>query len=586
MNPVLSKSSALVRKKYHEFFIPTVLGALAGQLGLFVDSLIVGNLISSEAMTGVSVCMPLTQTLASLSLLLSVGSAGMIAVAAGARRSKDADHIFSTVIILNVLVSLMIAAFLYPFVHDVSRFLAGEEEIAGQTYGYLRIMILGIPFNMLLLALSTIIRSDGMAGLSSQGIIISQCVNLSVDLALIMGLGMGISGAAVATVAGDLAGTVWIVIRYLKHEGRTLHFILPSGGVKGFMTTTKELLSLGLPIASGMWLVSVKVWCIYRILGMSGGADAMKIFSVCMYILSLLSLVAEGCNGALLPILGTLYGEKDYRGVRMLMAYDLKFIMSVAGVLVLILIIAPQSALILYNLPPELIKSGALAMRLFAISLLGVAATFQMMLYYSTVGQEKAGNLLAFVEGFLAIVPVAWVLTKFFGDIGVWISFIVAELAGFAVLFVYVKRERAKPGNGYADMFLIPETVPELLYDVSVKSTLENAATLSRDAIEVLKKSGIGDDTANKAGVALEEMTANIAGRTSGKPCDLDVRITKNDTHIILSLRDNGKPFNPVEYRPEEKEEYRTDGIFLLKALASDIKYNRVLALNQTTIEI
>ena len=359
MNPVLEKSTALVKKKYHEFFLPTVLGALAGQMGLFVDSLIVGNLISPDAMTGVSVCMPLTQTLAAVSILLSTGSAGMIAVASGARKKEDADRIFRVVMILNAAVSLLIACFVFAFLRPLSHFLAGQEVIAAQTYGYLKIIVFGIPFNMLLLSLSTIIRSDGMASLSSQGIIISQCVNLGVDLLLIGVFKMDISGAAIATVSGDLAGTLWIMVRYLGNPDRTLHFTKHEGGEKTFLSVTKELLSLGFPIAAGMWLVSVKIWCIYRILGNSGGADAMKVYSVCMYVLTLLSLVAEGCNGALLPILGVLYGEKDYKGVRMLVRYDLKFILSVAGVLVVVLLIAPQTALKLYNLPPELVESGA-----------------------------------------------------------------------------------------------------------------------------------------------------------------------------------------------------------------------------------
>jgi len=586
MNPVLEKSTALVKKKYHEFFLPTVLGALAGQMGLFVDSLIVGNLISSDAMTGVSVCLPLTQTLAAVSILLSTGSAGMIAVASGARKKEDADRIFRVVMILNVAVSLLIACFVLAFLSPLSSFLAGEEVIAAQTYGYLKIIVFGIPFNMLLLSLSTLIRSDGMASLSSQGIIISQCVNLGVDLLLIGVFKMNISGAAIATVSGDLAGTLWIMVRYFRNPDRTLHFTKHEGGEKGFLSVTKELLSLGFPIAAGMWLVSVKIWCIYRILGNSGGADAMKIYSVCMYVLTLLSLVAEGCNGALLPILGVLYGEKDYKGVRMLVRYDLKFILSVAGVLVVVLLIAPQAALKLYNLPPELVESGAGAVRLFSISLLGVAATFQMMLYYSTVGQDKAGNILAFVEGFAAVVPVAFILVKLIGLNGVWFSFIFAEIAGFAVLYAYVRWVGKHSEEGYTDLFLIPLTDPELIYDVSLKATKENAAVLSKDAIDALKNAGVSDEMANKAGVALEEMTVNIAGRKEGKPSDLDVRITGSGDDMVLSLRDNGSPFNPVEYAPDEKDEYRTDGIFVLKAVAKDVKYSRVLALNQTTIEI
>ena len=83
-------------------------------------------------------------------------------------------------------------------------------------------------------------------------------------------------------------------------------------------------------------------------------------------------------------------------------------------------------------------------------------------------------------------------------------------------------------------------------------------------------------------------MTVNIATRSLGQPYDLDVRIRKAGEHVLISLRDNGVPFNPLEYTPEEQDRqaYKTDGIILLKALAKDIRYNRVLSLNQTTVEI
>ena len=94
MNLALSKSSALVTRKFREFFWPTVLATMAMQLGAILDSIIVGNLIGADAMAGVGVCMPLNQILAAVSFLLTVGAGSMIAVAAGARQQDEANRIF------------------------------------------------------------------------------------------------------------------------------------------------------------------------------------------------------------------------------------------------------------------------------------------------------------------------------------------------------------------------------------------------------------------------------------------------------------------------------------------------------------
>lgn len=134
---------------------------------------------------------------------------------------------------------------------------------------------------------------------------------------------------------------------------------------------------------------------------------------------------------------------------------------------------------------------------------------------------------------------------------------------------------------------MIERNGSELIYDVSLKATESDAAKLSQESISVLESRGMNNSTALKVGIALEEITANMA-LINAKPVDFDVRILDSDGEILLALRDNGKEFNPIEYKPSAEEEidYRSDRITVLRALASSIKYDSVLSLNQTLITI
>ena len=314
---------------------------------------------------------------------------------------------------------------------------------------------------------------------------------------------------------------------------------------------------------------------------LANGAGAMAIYTVCLSCLLLLTLVMGGCQGAMVPVLVMLVGEKDYLGVRMLMRYVMRFSLSLAGTLVLLLLIFPQAVLALFNMPASLYADGAEAIRLFSVSILGVTFTFLLMYYYMTIGQKTAANLLSWVEGILVVAPAAWLLVRYLGLTGVWLAFILAELAGFAVLYIYIARVKAR--RSLPDFFLIPDKPRHILYDVSVSATKENAVALSKGAIAALESSGLARDISLKAGLALEEMAATFCERESGKESDIDIRISQTGTGIVIALRDNGAPFNPVEYTSEDK---LTDGILVLKAMAKDIKYSRVLALNQTLIEL
>ena len=138
-----------------------------------------------------------------------------------------------------------------------------------------------------------------------------------------------------------------------------------------------------------------------------------------------------------------------------------------------------------------------------------------------------------------------------------------------------------------SDVYLIERNGSELLYDVLIKATKEDAVKLSAEAINVLKANSISENIAAKVGVALEEMTVNLVKHNSGKyTVNLDIRIINSGSNIIIALSDDGKAFNLLEYAPEESKDYQFDEVMVLKAIAKDIQYNRVLSLNQTIIEI
>ena len=578
------KTSTLVTGKFREFFVPTLLASMASQMGVFVDSLLVGNMISSNAMAGVGVCLPLEQILGSSALLFSVGAAAMIAAALGSGKNKEADRIYSYVITLDLVAATLFLLLMLPFVREIATFLAGEQEIAEPAYEYLKVMVWRTPFLMLLASADILVRTDGKATISSQGIVISQIVNIVLDLLLIGPIQLGITGAAIATVTSDVAGILHIAVRYLFARDRSLHFTAFDEGIKVFFKRVKEILASGMAAAIAYSLVSVKIWCVYRILGSSGGDDAMKVYTVCLDCLVLLSLVVAGCQGALLPILGVLYGEKDYRGARMLTNYALKFTLGLNTISILFICLFPKFVFGIFKITGDLAEKGSFGLRLFSLSVLGVAFSFMMMYYYSTVEQAAAANLISVVEGVL-VVPMSLLSVRFLADDGVWISFVLSEILTVVVVLIYVRLKQRKNPDACPDIYLIPTTISELLYDVSVEATGENAALLSKDAVEKLKGNGIADEIAIKAGIALEEMTLNLI-TASKRPVEMDVRIIRSKDHISIAMRDNGAPFNPVEYNPEEKEKYITDGILLFKALAKDIKYNRVLNLNQTIIEL
>ena len=582
------KSGALVNRKFLEFLIPTFLMSMSAQLGVVLDGIIVSYLLNARAMASVGASMPLTQTAAALSVMISVGAVGHITTALGLGEKDKANRIFSTVCALSSGIGIFLTVFLSLFSAELSALISPDPSMIQGCYDYLHVLVFRFPFSVSVMVMCDIVRSDGMAKLASYSVMIQQCSNIIMDFMFIKFFGLGLGGAALATVLSDVAGIVFLLWVYSRSKERTFRFISPlSEGIMRFISLAFKICRTGLPATFGMICVAVKVWCIYKILGSTGGVGATEIYAACMLYLSLLSMFVLGTNNSAYPIVGVLYGEKDYRSIRMFMRYIFRFTMMIVGFFLLMSFLFPREFLTLFGLSDELASSGAAAVRLFSVSLAGVAMTFIMIYYYTAVNQSTAGNILSLTEGFFAVIPAAWVFSRLFGQTGVWIALVFAEAAGFAVIWIYVKYKCSHSDGKLSDFYLIEKNGSELLYDVSLSAAEKDAAKLSQESISVLESRGMDHSTAMKVGVALEEITSNMA-LINAKPVDFDVRILDSGRDILLALRDNGIEFNPIEYQPSAKEEadYRSDRIMVLRALSGDIQYDRVLSLNQTLITI
>lgn len=552
-----TKSSALVNKRFRAFFVPALLAAMATQMGVFFDGIIMGQLINSTAMASASACQPLTQFASALTVLISTGSVGLIAVAAGNGKRDEANRAFSLAFYVTIGIGFVISAVLLPAARGVVRLLTPVPELWDSVYAYLHILAWRFPFCMLLMLMADLVCADGMEKLSTEAVSIQQLSNIVLDYALIRFLSLGIEGAAMATVLSDIAGLCFMLWRYLASKKRTFRLVgVLSSGMKTVFRGIGRIVKSGVATASGYALVAVRVWFLMRITGEVGGSEGTEVLAACLLFLTLLSMFSGGINQSVLPLVGVLFGEKDYRSIRMLMRYVSRILLAIVGISVLFAMIFPQVILAVAGLAQNLAALSANDVRIYSVSLIGTAITFLMIYYYTTVSQTKAAGILAWTEGLLAVIPGVWFFSRAFGMTGVWLGLIFAEIAGLTVTWLYAKRVCAKSGGKLTDFYLIEKNGSELLYDVSIKATREDAAGISADVIGILTEKGVAPVPAEKTGIVLEETAVNLS-RMNRKPVDMDVRVLENGNELVLALRDNGFPFNPVEYVSPERDDPR-----------------------------
>lgn len=580
---IYQRSGKLLFQKYREFLLPTILASIASSMTIIADSIIVGNMLGSKQMASVNLCLPVMQFLITFALLIGMGSATLIATAIGQQNIHNASKIFTTAIIVTVLGGLIIATGAASFLNTIATILTTDSELLPFVRDYLYVISQGCVVMILVVTLTFMIRTDGMVKLASLILISANVINLIFNLLFIGVFQMGIAGSALATICGYAFGLL-MSVGYWKSKKRTLRLNLSLlGGIKGLFTTVLSIAKGGLPGALSSTLIVVKVFSINLLVGIIAGSDGLIVFSVCFSSLAFMSMFISGTAGTMMPILGVLYGQKDFRGVRLIFGYSLRIALTLTVTAVTLFGIFPTHVFALFGVTsPELLNLGVPSFILFAISLIGLTITYTMVYYYMTIHRHGIANLLSIIEGVVLVVPMAWLLSYIYGINGISTGFIVAEIASIAILYLITKQHTRKSKGRYNDMLLIDYSEPGVLYDVSLAGSKEHAAKLSSEVQAVLKNSGLSNSNALQIGIAIEEMVDHA--QENNKKVDIDVMIMESTENIVISIRDNGW-FNPLDH-VETELQTPINGITLLKKLDADIKYSRVLNLNQTHIVI
>ena len=144
--------------------------SMSSQLGFVLDGVIVSYLLSAGAMASVGASMPLNQIAASLSVMISVGAVGHITTVLGLGEKDKANRIFSTVCALSLGIGILLTLLLFTFSSELSALISPESSVTQSCYEYLHVLLFRFPFSVSLMVMCDVVRSDGMAKLSSHSV--------------------------------------------------------------------------------------------------------------------------------------------------------------------------------------------------------------------------------------------------------------------------------------------------------------------------------------------------------------------------------------------------------------------------------
>lgn len=407
--------------------IPTIISMLLTSMYNLVDTFFVGK-INTQSTAAVGIVFSVMFFIQAFSFFFGNGSGNYISRQLGAQNTKDAEVMASTGLFYTLVFSLIVMLLGWIFLEPISILLGSTPTILPYTRQYLGISLLGTPFIMGTFCINNQMRFQGFTKYSVYGAISGSIINCLLDPVFIFGFSMDVSGAAVASVIGQICGFVIMLIMSQK-EG-VIHYTHRRISFEGRFV--KEIIAGGTPSISRQGLASVSTIALNSVAGNYGDAAiaAMSIVTrISMFIFSVIVGLGQGFQ----PMCGFCYGAKLYDRVKEGFWFSTKIGTFFLLFWSVVLIIFSGEVVSLFRDDPEVIAIGIPALRYQMI--IFPACSFMMManMMMQTCRKTIRANILAASRQGLFFIPLIFVLPYFYGLFGVEICQAVSDIISLIV---------------------------------------------------------------------------------------------------------------------------------------------------------
>jgi len=583
----MNKDSFLLRASFRSFMKKMVLNNLMAFMGSIVNGIVISRYLGLTAMAAFQLTLPLVFVIMIISQIVSLGVQNNCAKSIGAGHQDEAAGFYSTAIACCLpLAALM--GFAISCCADPLALLLGADGAGArpETADYLRGLAPGLALLVFLPMQVAVFFLEGLSKYALWAIAVQTMLNVIGALVNVLWAGGGMFGMGVVMSLCYLGSLCVMAAGGLRERG-CISFSLKQAKLRHLL----PILKIGLPSAADRFYKTAQMYIINLMLVFSGSATSIAAFADLNALNNIFNPIVSGVSAAVLTMAGVLAGEKDKESLHRLLHLSLREALLVEGLTALLAFLAAPLLIALFVSPgQEGYEEAVTALRIFILYLPLYGLNNLLQKYYLGIQSLKMTYLTSALDNFLYICLLAVVLGRSFGPLGIWWSFLLAEVLTFLTLLLIIGWQRKKWPPCLSDLMCLP---PSLARDIAACSwsagSMEEVLTASEEARKFLLQQGESEKNAALLALAIEEMGGNIIrwGFTEGRKHRIDIRAAKGE-HWMLRIRDNSPPFNPKDWLALHAEDDKTAniGIRTICGLAREVRYSRTLGMNYLFIEL
>ena len=395
--------------------VPTVVAQLVNMLYNIVDRIYIGHMPGdgSLALTGVGVCLPLIMIISAFAALVASGGAPRASIAMGKGDHDLAEKLLGGCFTLQIVISAILTAVMLIWSRDLLLMFGASENTIGYAADYMRIYAIGTLLVQLTLGMNAFITAQGFATTGMLTVLIGAVANLALDPLFIYGLGMGVRGAALATVISQGLSCVWVIcflrgkktLLRLKRENLLVSpkLILPcvALGLAAFIMQSSES------------MISV---CFNSSLLRYGGDVAVGAMTILSSVMQFAMLPLQGIAQGAQPISSYNYGARNADRVRQTFRLLLRVCLVYSMVLWAGIMLFPRGFAGIFTPDAELLDFTARALRIYCamLFLFGIQIACQMT--FVSIGNAPCSILVAVLRKFVLLLPLIFLLPSLLPD--------------------------------------------------------------------------------------------------------------------------------------------------------------------------
>lgn len=421
--------------------IPMMFSMLIQSLYNIIDSIFVAQL-GNDAFTAVSLIYPLQNLVISIAVGFGVGVSSCISIAMGSKDKKHAEHAASTGIVCSILHSLLFVLFGLFATKPFLRLFTDDLNVIemGASYGY---VVLCLAFGAVIqVCFEKIFQALGNMTVTMYVLAAGALINIILDPIFIFGyLGfpaMGVTGAAIATVCGQIGGLILYLIYYNRNKS-SIAIDISLKHVRFSSKLLKQLYGVGIPSSIMLALPSLLISVLNGML-VAYSQIHVSILGIYYKLQSFIYLPAGGIVQGMRPILGFNYGAGENVRVKKTLHLSILFTACIMFVGTVLSFCMPVQILSMFHADETMLTVGVPALRIislgFIVSTLGVIYSGA----FEAFGYGIPSLVISLLRQLVIIIPLSLVLSQHFGAYGIWISFPLSECIAAIVSVLLMKR--------------------------------------------------------------------------------------------------------------------------------------------------